>query len=422
MDPYHKTHPAYYIALVVLGIIVLSLLVPLSDGLGLAGFFGDKTYLIILQDNDEIRPTGGLMSCVGVLTLHNGKVTRLQYYYSHNSPELQTIVSLDGPESLTKFFNVDSTMLLNSNVQYDFASFAPKMRADFQNVTGQKIDGVIALDLTAVQEFMKLTGPVMISGEVVTDRNVVDRLHFYSATENGSKTPLTSLISTVTLDLLRITRDSNVLEKLAFYSTLRSLQDEKHVLAYPNSGFFFTKAGDERPAGADFVSVVDATLGTGKADFGVNRSIDYRVELLSNGSAVVNLTLTYVNDCWWNYKVFSTTLVPAGAELLTARNATDDFKGPEVTGGTDFTAFSSRLLVAGNSSGSVTYVYKIPNVVQNSVLLSRYDLYVQKQAGIIRYTLNVNVTVPPGATLIRADNVGSSLVLNEDAHISIVYV
>jgi len=48
-----------YVALVAILLVVASLLFPVLDGLSVTGFFGDKTYLIILQDNDEIRSTGG---------------------------------------------------------------------------------------------------------------------------------------------------------------------------------------------------------------------------------------------------------------------------------------------------------------------------------------------------------------------------
>ena len=83
-----------------------------------------------------------------------------------SSPQLQTLVGLDGPESFTNFFGVNAAALSDSNVQYDFASFAPKMQSDFYNVTGQKVDGIIALDFTAVQAIMNVTGPITASGEV----------------------------------------------------------------------------------------------------------------------------------------------------------------------------------------------------------------------------------------------------------------
>src|ERR1019366_2135781 len=330
-----RSRAVRYVALVVIVLVVATLIFPIADGLSVAGFFGDKTYLLILQDNAEIRSTGGLMDVMGLVTMHNGHIASLQYYY-RSSSELQALVGLDGPASFTNFFGVNAAALHDSNVQYDFASFAPKMQSDFYNVTGHKVDGVIAVDFTAVEAIMNITGPVTVSGEVITSRNVADRLHF-DAGILGNATA--DLMSTLTYDLAQLILDSSVPQKLALYPTLQTLENEGHVLIYPNQGFWFRSAtGDITPTGADFISVVDTTLGTGKADFGVTRTIDYHAELFSDGSALCTLTLTYTNGCWWDYDVFSTALVPPGAQLIGVQNATHAFNGSEVTNGDGFTA------------------------------------------------------------------------------------
>ena len=418
-DP-DRSRVVRYVALAALVLVVVVLLVPIGDGLSVAGFFGDKAYLLILQDNAEIRGTGGLMSAMGLVTMHNGNIASVQYYY-RDSPELQAIVQLDGPDSLTKFFGINHTQLYQSNVQYDFASFAPKMQSDFYNVTGHKVDAVIAVDFTAVEAIMNVMGPITASGQVMTSRNVADRLHYDSATRKSGG-EMTELLSTLTFDLAQLIRDSSVPQKLALYTTLQTLESEKNVLIYPNQGFWLRSAGGESmPPAADFISQVDDTLNTGKADFGVTRTIDYNVQLFSDGSAISTLTLTYTNECWWDYDVFSTTLVPPGAELIAAQNATHAFKGPLVTSGEGYTALSSRLLVSANTTGSVTYTYIKPNVASASGIGHSYDLYIQKQAGITRYILNASVQLPPGATMIHAENVGSNQVFEGDAHMNVVY-
>jgi len=408
-----------YAALAAIALVVAALLFPITDGLSVTGFFGDKTYLLILQDNSEIRSTGGLMSVMGLVTMHDGHIANLQYYY-RESPQLQTLVKLDGPDSFTQFFNTDYAKLYESNVQYDFPSFAPKMQSDFYNVTGHKVDGVIAVDFTAVEAIMNITGPVTASGVVITSRNVGDRLHYDSGTSGNATT---GVISDLTFGIARLILDSSVSQKVALYTTLRTLEGEGHVLIYPNQGFWFRSASESTPPAADSVSVVDTTLNnTAKADFSVNRTIDYHVQLFSNGSAVSTLTLTYTNACWWDYDVFSTALVPAGAELIAVQNATHAFKGPEVTNGDGFTAFSSRLVVSANTTGSVTYTYIQPNVVSASGIAHHYDLYIQKQAGITSYTLNTSVQLPPGAAMIHDENVGSNQMFTGDAHVSVVYL
>jgi len=93
-----------------------------------------------------------------------------------------------------------------------------------------------------------------------------------------------------------------------------------------------------------------------------------------------------------------------------------------VTSGEGYTALSSRLLVSANTTGSVTYTYIKPNVASASGIGHNYDLYIQKQAGITRYILNASVQLPPGATMIHAENVGSNQVFEGDAHMNVVYM
>lgn len=413
-------HTARYVTLAVILIVVASLLFPLLEGMGAAGFLGDKTYLVVLQDNSETRSTGGIISLMGVLTLHDGHIENLHYYYSHTSTTMQAVVPLDGPESLTSFFGFNAVNLSDSNVQYDFASFASKVQSDWYNVTGQKLDGVIGMDFTAVEKILSITGPITSSGEVITDRNVWQRLEFYSSRQNG--TQMASLLSTLTYGTLGLILDASVPQKLALYNAFRDLANEKHLFIYPDQGLLLgTGDGTNRAPQSDSISVVDINLGNGKSDFGINRTIDYHVQLLPDGSAVSNLTLTYVNGDWWGSDLFSQAVVPPGAKLIAVYNDTAQFDGPGITNGTDFTVFSSRFDVSPYTTARITYLYTLPNLTYGNGLGTHYDLYVVKQGGIDRYGLNTSVELPAGATLIHTENVGSNRVFTDDAHVSVVY-
>jgi len=119
---------------------------------------------------------------MGLVTFRDGNIASLQYYYRDYSPELQVLVRLDEPDSFAQFFGANYTRLKDSNVEYDFDSFASKMQSDFYNVTRHKVGGVIviAVDFTAVEAVMNITGPITVSDGVMTSGNVADRLHYYS--------------------------------------------------------------------------------------------------------------------------------------------------------------------------------------------------------------------------------------------------
>ena len=124
---------------------------------------------------------------------------------------------------------------------------------------------------------------------------------------------------------------------------------------------------------------------------------------------------------WWSSDLFAEAMVPPGAKLLAAYNSTNQFIGPQITNDKNFTVFSSRLILQPYTTTRITYLYTLPDRVYENGIGSHYDLYVVKQGGINRYTLNASVQLPTGAELIHAENVGSKLAFTDDAHVSVVY-
>ncbi len=409
-----------YLAISIACLVVLALLFPAFDVLSLGGFMNDKTYVLILQDNTEIRPTGGLMACMGLLTVHDGNVKDLHLYYENNS-WTGHVVKLGGPVSLIQFFNENRVRLYDSNMQYDFASFAPTMLSNFYQVTGQKADGIIAVDFTAVEAIMRITGPINISGDVITSRNIVDRAHYYAGISTGDKAPLVTLLSSLAIKIVEIVRDASLPVKLDFINAVQQLGAEKHLFFYvPGDSLTANFAGASAMPARDFISVVDMNTGSEKADFGVYRSIDYHIQLFANGSGVANLTIAYDNTCFWDYKLFQTVLVPPGAELMNATTSAQDLNGPLSTGDANFTAFSTSVRVPANETGTITYLYTLPHVVSSSGVQERYDLYVQKQAGINEYAFNPEVRLPDGARLLASQNAEAHQTSTGDIHLQMV--
>jgi hypothetical protein len=235
---------------------------------------------------------------------------------------------------------------------------------------------------------------------------------------------MANIVSTLTYSTFALMVDASIPQKLALYNTLRELANERHLFIYPEVGLVLQNAdglNQSREPEADFISVVDTNLGNAKADFGIERAIDYRVQLLQDGSTVSNLTLTYTNGDWWSSDLFAEAVVPHGATLSAMYNSTEQLIGPQVTSNENFTVFSSRFILPPYSTTRVTYLYTLPDRVYENGIGSHYDLHVVKQGGINRYTLSTSVQLPAGAKLIHAENVGSNLVFTEDAHVSVVY-
>ncbi len=415
-----RTYLARYLVIGVVIIVLFALLFPVSDGLSALGVVRDKTYLLILQDNSELQNTGGLMDCIGVVTVHDGAIKDLDIYYT--SAYLNGTVKLEGPQSISAFFGNEHAAVYFSNVQYDFASFAPIMQANFYNETGRAVDGTIAIDSTALQALMNVTGPVNASGQIITSLNVVDQLHYYSGIASGERAPLTHLLSELALTISRTALEGTIPQKLAFLNVVRQMGQEKHIQIYlaGNKLLQSFNGAWERPDG-DFIYALDTNLGSGKADFGVDRGIDSRVTLFANGSSRSTVTLRYANNNWWDYNVLSTIIVPPGAQLTRVNDTAQGIEGPLVQNYTDFTAISAHLGISAGATGTVTYAYTLPKKFDTGSSTGHYNLDVQKQAGVTHYTLNASVTPPAGTKLIVSKNVGSGT-YTDDVRVESAYV
>lgn len=416
--------PMRYAAVVIIALVVGALLLPAADALGALGYFHEKTYLLVLQDNSELRNTGGYLACVGTVDVQNGVPQNLKLRYSdtaHANTTNDTVVNITGPESFTGFYNTTLVPFRDMNVQYDFATFAPLFATAYANVAGQHTDGVVALDLTALQALLKTTGPVTVGNEVITWRNVIDRVHYISASakDKAKKTELTNFLTELASTLIATIETSDPISKLLVLGTLQTLNQQRHLLVYAPDAVKGDDGAIQTTAG-DYVYVVDSNYAGNKADLNVNRTLTYQTYLQANGTQTSNLTITYQNNNWWDYKVFTTALVPKDAQLLDARYRSQSI-GPLVTQSDGLTAISSWVVVPPHTTTNVTYTYTLPAMVGSGGVFSHYTLYVQKQAGIDHFTLNTAVTLPSGAQLIHESNVGNGTVVNGDVQAEVIY-
>jgi len=88
--------------------------------LDLLGHTKEKKYLVVFQNSDEIRPTGGFMGSMGVVSLFRGKVKSFEkndvYAYEWNLKR-QNLEKIPAPEGINKL--TDSFGLRDSNYFID---------------------------------------------------------------------------------------------------------------------------------------------------------------------------------------------------------------------------------------------------------------------------------------------------------------
>ena len=425
----------------------------LSEAPALLGADRPKTYLILLQNEDELRPTGGFITAVGTITLDGGQVTHLR---------IETSLLVDDfskpyptpPEPLFQYLNARLWLLRDSNWSPDFPTSAARAETLYNLARPeQPLDGVVALDQAAVRTLMRVIGPVTLAdGETVDAGNVIDYMHRV-AWANVPSQGFTNEWWLHHKDFIQQLAAA-MLAKVGQVSWLDlgqvmlKILDERHMLLWLKGQLASVLASEDwggaiQPGEADFLMVVDANLGFNKANAAVQMQFHYTVDLLTPSSPTATLTVVYFNPapgelpcrhdpdpsafdqyadairrCYWNYlRVYTpqeTTLLTAtphdvpGEWMLLGQAVPGMVRVEPGENGTH--SFGTLLVVPFSATLTTEFQYTLaPGAVTTPSAGDEftYQLHVQKQPGARDIPLSLSVQLPPQAELVEASPEGA---------------
>jgi len=293
-------------------------------------FFGDqpKTYLLVFQNYDEMRATGGFIGTYGVLRYNNGQIEKLK---------IQSVYDLDG--SLTKQIAAPGPFqpeirkwgMRDANWFADFPTTARKL-LEFFEYGSETADGVIAMTPYVFSEILKLVGPIEMPayGVTLTADNFQDIVQLetsvnYDRKLNQPKKFLDDF-TPVLLDRM------STLQKEEWFAVFQILQDtflQKHMLIYSGDvavqGRIAAMGYDGRllQTDGDYLSIVNSNHGGTKTDLDIRQSVSFRSEFSQDGSIVNTVKITRDNTADERNLNFMRILVPEGSRLISARGFLD---------------------------------------------------------------------------------------------------
>jgi hypothetical protein len=426
----------------------------------LLGSDGPRIYLILAQNDDERRPTGGWISGVGALTVDRGQVTDVGFSDSFNVDNL-AVPHERPPDLLLWTMWAEMWLLRDANWSPDFPTSAQVAERFMQSDQGVAVDGVIAVDQEALRLLVTAMEPLALQSttEPVTGVNLLQVIRLawaqprpgltssenWSGWETHRKDVMTDLVAAM-LDRVQAQSGGPVqFERLA-QAVWQSLQG-RHILIALHDPEAVALLAAQHWDGAllstegDYLQVVDANVGFNKVDPNVQREIDYRLDLRDPGQPRATTTVRYRNQspaqmgpcvqgveqlptyearmigCYWNLVRF---YVPEGARLLEAERepwpagsllARYQFtegqsvsdagpsSGPAEKGKIPFSLF---FVVPPGETRDVRLEWQLPpGIVTYEQDGIHYRLTVQKQSGTAAIPLRVTVTLPAGAQVVR---------------------
>lgn len=147
-------------------------------------------YLVLIQDDNELRPTGGYINTYSLFTFTGNKLENIK-----TASALQLDNSFAGavspPPVLSTLIGDSVWKFSDSNYYPDFPLSAAQTAWFYEKESSIKVDGVIAINLSLVQNYLKHTGSLtLIDGREVNADNI--RQLLTNPTQETSQDILTS--------------------------------------------------------------------------------------------------------------------------------------------------------------------------------------------------------------------------------------
>lgn len=431
-----------------------------QDGLKLApvlpeimGSNGPRSYLILAQNEDELRPTGGFISGAGLLTVENGRIVDLAFQDGYFIDNWQGKPYDFPPQPLYDFMGLELFLFRDANFWPDLPTSAEKAMALYSYGQDAPMpDGVIAVDQRFLQQLVEVVGSITITDLdlMVNSQNTIEVLQSAWAIREGQELGewiinRKSFIGLFASALLAKLQSSNVDSLFLVQNSYAALQS-KDLQVYvrdPATAVILQQLGwdgrlPQNPT-HDFLMVVDSNLGYSKANILVERQLTYQVRVLENSAVEAELTAVYqhngqdngdaclqdiiydletavsyqnlVNKCYWNYlRLYS----PNGSQLFNASShtvpaetmvASQGWHGqaqtvPDLAG---LTTFATSFMLPVGQQLTSHFTYQLPaGMVHPTPEGQKYELHIYKQAGARPEPMQIVVQLPEGAKLIKA--------------------
>lgn len=397
----------------------------------IAGGRGErKKYLILFQNDNELRPTGGFLTAYAIINIENGKVEaeRSDDIYELDQKFTKRISI---PEKLGRYLTTERYWhLRDMNISPDFEESMKVFFEHYKEIRGEpgnEIDGIIAVDTEFLNNLLAVLGPVEVPGYGSFSSEINPRCDcpqiIYALSEIITRpTPYLredrkGILGPLMRSILTKAYGAPKQQWPELFKTgWDSIQGRHIQLYFPDENFqkaalTANAAGKLVPAaqGEDFLGVVNANLGGAKSNLFVECEMSQQISAPENGFITKSIEITYKNtrradncDLEAGLLCLNSTLrdwtriyVPTGSELVSAQGFTEEPESYEENG---FTVFDGFFVLEPLSQAKLRLTYKVP--YQD---LENYRLNIWKQGGINQFKTMIDVTGGQEQLLIDKD-------------------
>lgn len=298
------------------------------------GYNQEQRYLVVFQNPNEIRATGGFLGSFAQIDVKNGEISKMNIpgggFYDLQG---QATNYTQSPEPMRLIGKDARWMAQDANWYPDWPTSAQKIQWFYEKAGGVSTDGVFAINASLMPKLLKLVGPVTLPQFNITltaDNFITEvqkQVEFnYDKVENKPKQIIAVAAPIILTRLQNLSKDKYP-ELLA---TLMTALKQKEVQLYLAKQSLEAQADNWQWTGRitsttkDYTLAVTQNVGGGKSDAYSQQSLEQDINFSDDGSILKKISINRTQQPAKPDDVFSFTqnnsyirlYAPITAELL----------------------------------------------------------------------------------------------------------
>lgn len=385
-----------------------------KENVDILNLFRNGKYLILLQNNSELRSSGGFIGSFAVLETENFKVKNLSFNTNIYSLDRQFAVSnyVEPPQALKEMLKGETWALRDANYDASFKDAASDIKWFYEQETGDRVDGVIGLNAKIIVDLLKLTGPIKLDKYNLT----ISADNFYAETQyqvekayyENEENWVINEPKTFLKDLYPILLTKAMENKLGLYKLLKNELSQKEIIINFTNMNKQEIVEKQNWAGAlqseqeikdlfntnnatDYLYINSNSYSGNKSSLSITEDIEYKLTPATEyGDNLIKANLKISRTHGGSYDwpdgkntEWVRTFVPKSAVFLSTKmNGKDISSAIKIGNEVDKTYFGTTIVTEPGQANILEINYLIP-------VDGNYHIFVQKQPGRTD-TLNVN--------------------------------
>lgn len=400
---------------------------------------GSKKFLVLLQNNNELRATGGFIGTIAQGQLTDASIKNL---------DIRSVYDLDGqmlawivPPYPMRAVN-NRLFLRDANWMASFPESAQRLSALYEKEGGETPDLVVAMTPDIFIDLLNKTGPISLPKYkvVVSSSNFIEQIQTTTsvAYDKGLNQPKQLLADLYPILLQKIGSDRNGI--LGILELMQNELTTKNLLIYsrdPETQKLisdFRWSGQVSDSNKDYLQINSSNLGGTKTDRSLKRVAHIETTIQGDGSILNQVIYTITNPLPNNTgllnRSFVRFFVPEGSKVLAAdgfsniempqlptqQKYVNDTVVEEWNKNLQFDSnhnvyigkesgkniIANWLEVQGGETKTVTITYQLPLKIHG---LDTYSLLWEKQSGMMPFEASQDINYANKALL--WDNLGN---------------